>query len=103
MDVLCDLPHSSGENPHDYNHITVTQRDLLYFRDVLTVPNILRLENIQEDFDKLCDKIRKPRVVLKKLGVTEHRPYQEYFQTEESKVVFLSHFNQDITTFNYTF
>lgn len=102
IDVLKNLPKIS-ENKHDYEHITRTQCEFLYKDGNLIVNHLLRHENIQEDFDKLCEIIEKPKLELKHLNKTCHEHYSSYFSSEESKSIFKSIYSDDINKLGYEF
>lgn len=100
--VLSHLP-TFEENAHDNRHITVPQRQRLYDGNILIPDFLIRFENLQADFNLVCDKIGKPRVKLAKENSTEHDHYRTYFNTPERRAKFESLFGIDIETFGYTF
>lgn len=101
-DVLIKLP-TFEENEHDFIHLTRTQCDTIYKKEKL-IPNfVIKFENMQSDFDKLCTLINKPKVLLKKLNETKHDHYRTYFTSEESKYIFKSKYNEDIEKLEYEF
>jgi hypothetical protein len=58
--VLANLP-SEG---HDYRHLTRPQHTILYDEQGrLVVDYLIRFESLQQDFDRVCDLIGKPRRV----------------------------------------
>lgn len=90
---------------HDYSHITRPQWCILYDASGVLITNyVMRFENLQTDFDHVCDAIGKPRVILGRTNATRERlPYQEYFRDTETKDLFHQHFKRDIETFGYSF
>ena len=46
-----------------------------------------RFETLQEDFDKVCGKVGWDVTLLKPFNVSEHKPYQEYYDTETESIV----------------
>lgn len=100
--VLNDLP-KRRHNPHDHDHLTRLQTDIIYNnKNELLVDFIIRYENLQSDFDNLCDLIKKPKIKLPHLNKTEHGHYKEYFD-EYSNNLFKNIYKKDINIFNYEF
>lgn len=62
-----------------------------------------RLENAEEDFSKICEKldVPKPDSMLRK-NVTEHKHYTEYYDDETREIV-ADLYKDDIDRFNYKF
>ena len=50
-----------------------------------------RFENLQGDYDTLCDTIGKPRVQLPHLNKSKHDHYAKYYDDETRRVVALRH------------
>lgn len=99
-DVLNNLPKAT-DHVHDYDHITKKQCDILYRNNIL-IPNLLlRFENLQSDFDKLCDILKKPKTKLPHLNKTSHDHYSCYFTPKISKQLFEPKFHDDIHKLNY--
>ena len=61
-----------------------------------------KLENIQEDFDTVCDKIRLPRKQLGHANSTGHQHYTKYY-TKEIKDDIHKMFEYDINRFDYRY
>jgi hypothetical protein len=102
IDVLNDLPKREN-NPHDHDHLTRLQTDIIYNnKNELLVDFIIRYENLQGDFDNLCDLIKKPKTKLPLLNTTEHNHYKEYFD-ENSNYIFSHIYKKDIVNLNYIF
>ncbi len=87
---------------HDYDHITKTQYEMITKNGELIPNYLIRFEDFQLGFDNVCDIIKKPRVILKKLNYTIHEPYQEYFN-ERTLKLFNEKFHKDIELLNYKF
>jgi hypothetical protein len=61
-----------------------------------------RFENLQQDFDKICEYINIPKQQLPHKYKTERMQYQDYY-TEETKNFVAVKYKKDIEMFNYKF
>jgi len=98
-DVLSDLLRTG----HDYKHLTRPQTDILFDEDGRLVPAyVLRFEDRQEDYRRLCARLGKPSCALPVLNRTEHEPYQHNY--DRSTIEWVSDLCwRDIEIFGYEF
>jgi hypothetical protein len=100
-------PIVSKLNFHEYIRWRVAenlefQKSFLYDKnDQLLVDYVGKYENLQHDFDEICDKIGLPKMNLLKLNPSNHTSYQEYYNEESEELVY-SAFQKDFDAFGYS-
>ena len=69
---------------------------------VLLMDFVGKIENLDKNWQTVCDRIGIPHQALPSKNVTQHRHYQEYYDDECRQLV-ARHWTRDIELFEYTF
>ena len=68
----------------------------------IIMDDYIRMENIQEDFERICSKINVPKLKLSHLNKSNRNKYQEYYDNETIELV-RSKYTNDIKILNYEY
>lgn len=100
LDILLDPP---GEGA-PYRHLTRPQVVILRSSTgQLETDDLIRFERCQEDFDRICDRIGKPRRRLARVNVGKrHGDYRCYFDNNTRRLA-EEMFRDDLEIFGYSF
>ena len=110
--VMRDSQLLSPERPIDCYGIRNTNADLpndvlfnfhpqTYWVDT-EVDFIGHFENLQNDFNSLCDKLELPHQTLGHENKSNHKPYWEYYN-DETEAIIGEKYAEDIEKFGYKF
>jgi hypothetical protein len=64
---------------------------------------LIRFENLQEDFSRLCEKLRIGEHNLKRVNASSREDYRSYYKSETTKALVAKKFAAEIEHFNYRF
>ncbi len=99
------IPKYNNRNVGLYKGVgeLVPQYDILY-SDLKgsKLDYIGKYENLQDDFDIICDKLNIDKKILPHDNKTNHTPYWEYYD-EDSKLMVEEKYKLDIDNFGYRF
>ncbi len=81
-------------------HLELQYNFLFDKNDNCLVDFIGRSENLQKDFDKICDRIEIERVQLLRIGKIKHDSYIKYYN-DQTKEIVAKKYKKDIEYFDY--
>lgn len=74
----------------------------IYMNNICEMDFIGRFENLENDYEKLCELLNKSKSKLKVRNSTEHKHYS-YYYTTEVKEILTEKYDLDIKHLNYSF
>ncbi len=91
---------------HEHIHFTRPQVKILRDKKTgkLVTQDIIRFESMQEDFDRICDRLGKRRLKLPHVSYGPPRnPDYRSFYTPRTRDLVAQHFTEDLKEFGYDF
>lgn len=96
------LEHPPTEG-HDYRHVTRPQSAILFDGSGrLCVDVVLRFEQIQADFDRVCRRVGLAPRLLPKANTGQRHHYRDYFDPGTRELL-AQRFAEDIERFGYVY
>lgn len=87
----------------DFPHSFSPQFDWISdFEDRIIVDFVGRFENIQQDFATICERMRRPIMVLPHDNQTNRKDYRYYYKDSDVEII-AKWYEKDINYFGYTF
>lgn len=97
-----DVKRFKNLNWFKNHHLTHCREQIDLLNPIDDVDYIMRFENLQQDFDIVCEKIGIPQQQLPHKNKTNRKHYTEYYNDETKKIV-AEKFSKDIEYFGYKF
>jgi hypothetical protein len=97
---VSDNPHV--RKVHYKSQISFIESSKLCTTGIDSLDYLGRFENLQQDFNIICDKIGIPQQQLPYVNKTKHKHYTEYYDDETRQIVAEKYAN-DIEMFGYEF
>jgi chondroitin 4-sulfotransferase 11 len=79
-----------------------TQKKYISIDNQIAVDYVGKVENLQNDFNIICERLGIEHRILPHIRKTNHKHYSEYYSEENRKKV-AEVFREDIETFSYKF
>lgn len=95
------INHLNNKNTGRGDHF-IEQYKFIQIADKCCMNFIIKFENLQKDFDLLCDKIKITRCVLPHTNKTNRSHYVDYYNDKTKKIV-AERYARDINFFNYRY
>lgn len=80
-----------------------SQFEMLAIEEEITVDFVGRFENLQQDFEQICQRLAiEPKVLPHKNAINRNRHYTQFYD-EESRILIEDLYHRDIEYFGYEF
>lgn len=101
FDAFCERIEEFKNLPNE--SMFVSQVDWVSDDNAIQIIDFVgRIENIQEDFDIVCEELKRPSIKLSHVNKSQHKSYRDIYNSRTKNLVAIA-YKDDIERFKYSF